>query len=309
MVESLAACAGAAPNRRWGNWKDGLLAAVLVFGAPGAVLPSAMEHPEVRTIVARSVQASDADWAAAPRYDFTEDDRTPKGTITSQVMMILGTPYYRRVLVNGKTLPEDQRLAEQRRLEKTIAERRAESPRETAGRIAKYQKDRTRDHLLMSQLTAAFDFKFVREQPLGPYRVWVLKATPRAGYRPPNLETQVLTGMTGTLWIDTKTFQWVKVEAHVVRPVAIEGFLAQVEPGTYFELEKAPVAEGTWLPRHFAMRSRAKVLFLFNHRNAGGETFARHHPLDPSPGEHRGTTRRGTVPISPRNSQTGAFAR
>lgn len=239
-----------------------------------------MEHPDVRTIVARSVKANDADWAAVPRYDFTEDDRTPKGTVASQVTMILGTPYYRRVMVNGKTLPADQSLAEQRRLEKTIAERRAESPQETAGRIAKYQKDRTRDHLLMSQLTAAFDFKFVREQPLGPYRVWVLKATPRAGYQPPNLETQVLTGMMGTLWIDTKTFQWVKVEAHVVHPVAIEGFLAQVEPGTYFELEKAPVAEGIWLPRHFAMRSRAKVLFLFNHRNAVDETYSAYHPSD-----------------------------
>ena len=78
----------------------------------------------------------------------------------------------------------------------------------------------------MEQLTKALDFKLVGEQKLGPYEVYVLKATPRPGYEPPNIESKVLTGMEGKLWIDEKTFQWVKVEATVVRPVSIEGFLA-----------------------------------------------------------------------------------
>ena len=47
--------------------------------------------------------------------------------------------------------------------------------------------------------------------------------------------------MEGTLWIDRDTFQWVKVEAQVTRPVKIVGFLAEVEPGTHFELEKKPI--------------------------------------------------------------------
>ena len=246
-------------NRQWRKWRRGLLGALLLIGTPRAVLPSGADHPDARTIVARSVQASYADWAAVPSYDFTEEDRTANGSVSYQVMMILGTPYYLRVRKNGKTLPVNQILEEQRQLEKTVAERCAESPEETADRLAKYQKDRKRDYLLMSQLSMAFDFKLVREQFLGAYKVWVLAATPRTGYQAPNLETEVLTGMRGTLWIDTKTFQWVKVEADVVHPVTIEGFLARVEPGTYFELEKTPVAEGIWLPRHFAMRSRAKA--------------------------------------------------
>jgi hypothetical protein len=48
--------------------------------------------------------------------------------------------------------------------------------------------------------------------------------------------------MQGKLWIDKDSFQWVKVEAQVMHPVSIEGFLAKVEPGTHFELEKEPVA-------------------------------------------------------------------
>jgi hypothetical protein len=64
---------------------------------------------------------------------------------------------------------------------------------------------------------------------------------------PSRTESQVLPGMQGRLWIDKKTFQWVKVTARVISPVSIEGILAKVERGTYFELENMPVAEGVWL--------------------------------------------------------------
>jgi hypothetical protein len=84
----------------------------------------------------------------------------------------------------------------------------------------------------------------------------------------------VLKGMRGELWIDVKTFQWVKVEAHVVKPVSIAGFLARVEPGTRFELENMPVDDGVWLPRHFAMQSHAKILMLFNKKSQENETYS-----------------------------------
>ena len=116
--------------------------------------------------------------------------------------------------------------------------------------------------MMMEQLTKSMNFALVGEQKLNGYDVYVLKATPRADYRPPNMESQALRGMQGKLWIDKQTFQWVKVEAQVIRPVSIEGFLAEVEPGTRFELEKMPVGDGVWLPKHFAMQSRARALFL-----------------------------------------------
>ena len=68
----------------------------------------------------------------------------------------------------------------------------------------------------MEQLTKAFNFTLEGEQKLGPYDVYVLKATRRPGYVPPNRETRVLTGMEGRLWVDKKSYQWVKVEAHVI---------------------------------------------------------------------------------------------
>jgi hypothetical protein len=83
--------------------------------------------------------------------------------------------------------------------------------------------------------------------------------------------------MEGKLWIDKQTYQWVRVEAEVVHPVSIAGFLAQVQPGTRFELDKMPVAEGLWLPKHFSMKAQAKILFLFSHNTQDDETYFDYH--------------------------------
>jgi len=65
----------------------------------------------------------------------------------------------------------------------------------------------------------------------------------------------------------------VRVHAEVIHPVSIAGFLAQVEPGTRFELDYAPVADGIWEPAHYAMQSRARVLLMFGRRGRDGESY------------------------------------
>ena len=230
-------------------------------------------QPQVETIIQRSVEANERDWKADPEFTFFERDVENGADRTNQVMMIDGSPYYRLVEVNGKPISKDEQAKEEQKLQQAIAQRKRETPSQRAARVARYQRDRTRDHLLMEQLTKAFNFRLEAEQKFGDYDVYVLEATPLPGYKPPNRDTRVLTGMNGKLWIDKKTYQWVRVEAHVVHPVAIEGFLARVEPGTEFELEKLPVAEGIWLPKHFAMKAHAKILGMFSHYEQEDETY------------------------------------
>ncbi len=220
--------------------------------------------PDVQDIIRKSVEANQLDFAAAPHFVHKERDRTSKGSKTYSVSMIAGSPYSRLIAIDGKPLSEQAQQQEQQKFDEAKSKREAESPEQRRQRIAKYERDRHRDNAMMQQLTKAFDFTLVGERKLNSFPVYVLRAKPRPGYKPPNLETQVLPSMEGMLWIDKTTYQWVKVTARVVHPTSIEGFLAQVEPGTRFELEKAPVGKGVWLPKHFAMSSRAKVLFLFN---------------------------------------------
>jgi hypothetical protein len=249
---------------------------VLTAGSPA--------QNDVRAIIQRSVEANAVDWEAAPGYDYFERDQQPGGgTKTYDELMVSGSPYERLIAINGKPLSPERQAEEQRQLDATVLQRRNESERERAERIAKYEKDRKRNQLLMKQLTKAMDFVLVGQQKLNGFDVYVLKATPHPGYQPPNMECEVLTGMQGKLWIDKKTFQWVKVQAQVIHPVSIEGFLAEVEPGTHFELEKLPVENDIWLPKHFAMKSQAKIFFLFPHRSQADETYYGYRKATPIP--------------------------
>ena len=236
---------------------------------------------DVTTIIQRSVADNQENWKAAPEYSYLEQDRDRKGTKTYRVFMLLGSPYNQLVAVNGHPLSLEDQERERQKLEEVTKQRQNESPQQREDRIRKYQKDRRRDHLMMEQLVDAFDFKLLGEQELDGFDVYVLSAKPHPGYQPPNIETKALTGMQGKLWIDKETFQWVKVEAEVVHPVSIEGFLARVEPGTRFELEQIPVAEGVWLPKHFAMKFRARVLFLFPRKGQEDETFSDYQRQEP----------------------------
>jgi hypothetical protein len=250
---------------------------------------TAFAQQSAESIIQHSVEANNRDWKAAPQYDYAETDRDKNGSKTYSVTMVDGSPYSRLVAINTKPLSSSQEHEEQQKFEKMLGERKSESPEQRSKRIAKYEADRKRDGEMLDQLTKAFNFTLAGRGRLDGHAVYVLNAAPRPGYQPPNRDTQVLPGMRGRLWIDQKTFQWVKVEAEVVHPVSIEGFLATVEPGTRFELEKTPVSNDIWLPKHFAMRASAKVLHVFSHREQEDDSYSNYHKASaPAPEKEAG---------------------
>jgi len=131
----------------------------------------------------------------------------------------------------------------------------------------------------MVQMTKAFQYKLLGNETVRGHKCYVIQATPKPGYAPPNRETRVLTGMRGKMWIDADQFQWVKVEAEVFRPVAFGLFIAHVQPGTEFNLEDEPVADGVWLPSHFSTRVKARVLGLWSRNSHDDETYTEYRPM------------------------------
>jgi hypothetical protein len=231
------------------------------------------QQPSVDEIISKSVAANQRDFQAATNYNWKERDRTPKSSKTYQVTMIEGTPYFRLIALNGRPLSPDQERQEIQKQQQETQKRTSESPDERQKRIANFERDRRRDNTMMEQLTKGFAFTLVGSKTVRGFEVWVLKATPRPGYQPPNRDSEVLTGMEGELWIDKASYNWVRVHAIVLHPVSIEGFLAQVEPGTQFDLQKAPVGDGIWQPIEYSMRAQARVLFMFNHNSQEVDTY------------------------------------
>jgi len=93
---------------------------------------------------------------------------------------------------------------------------------------------------MLEEIPRAFDYTLRSARRVSSRTVYVLTATPRAGYDSPSAEARVLTGMQGEFWIDTATYQLWHGWARVLHPVSIEGFLATVQPGTEFEVDQRP---------------------------------------------------------------------
>lgn len=252
---------------------------LLAIAAAASVRRSTAEQPDAKEIIQRSVQANQRDFEQDPHFNHKERDRNQNGDHTYEVMMLDGWPYNRLIGINGKPLPDN---AEQQQKQKQEAEKRrrdsmSEQDRHQA--VQKYETGRRRNQTMMDQLAVAFNFQLLGARTLKGRSVWALKATPKAGYQAPNRDAQVLTGMQGELWIDQKTYQWVRVTAQVINPVSIEGFLATVEPGTRFELDKMEVNSGYWAAAHFMERADAKVLYFFSHREHEDDTFWDYTPV------------------------------
>jgi hypothetical protein len=235
---------------------------LLLMVAPGGATRSMLDGD---TIMRRSTAANRADWIAAPDYAYMERTHNDDGTKTYDVTMILGSSYKRLVKDGDTLLSAAEQVKEERKLRAEVAKREAESPDQRATRIADYQKKRERAHCILEEMPRAFDYTVAATRRVGSRTVYVLRATPRKGYDPPNIESRVLTAMQGEFWIDTITFQWVRASARVLRPVSIAGMFARVQPGTAFEVDQMPVSGDVWLPRHFQIQSRSSILLFFHH--------------------------------------------
>jgi hypothetical protein len=176
-------------------------------------------------------------------------------------------------------LSPDEKAEEERKLHKEIERRQNESERERHRRVAKYEREQNRDHRMLQEMVEAFEFKIAGEAQVDGHACWMMDAEPKPGFEASDHEGHVLKGMKGQLWIDKATDQWVKVHAEVVKTVSLYGFLAKVGPGTAFDLEQEPVADGVWLPKAFNIRVRASALGFVNENSEEADTYLDYQPM------------------------------
>ncbi len=240
--------------------------------------------PNAQEIVSKSVDAIKADWAQTAKYSYLERDveskrHSPPIAKTYRVLMLDGSPYNLVTAVNDQPLSPAEKAVEQRKLRREIEKRQKESAREREKRIARYARESDRDHEMLQEMVAAFEFHLAGEAQVDGHPCWVLDAQPKPGYEPGNREGRVLKGMKGRLWIDKATNQWVKVHAEVVTPVSFYGFLAKVGPGTEFDLEQARVDDSVWLPKAFRVRVNASALGFLSENSNQDETYRDYQPM------------------------------
>jgi hypothetical protein len=237
--------------------------------------------PDAGTIIKLSVQANAADFKAQSEYSYITTEKSgDSDTKTYEVFMMLGSPYRRLIGINGYPLRSDAERRETEKMQRALEERRRESPGERQGRVSKYLKEKQQENLMMSEMTRAFRFRLLGTQKLRGHAVYVFDATPNPDYQPINAKAKVLAGMRGKLWIEAGSYHWVRVEAEVSEPVYFEGFLARVDPGTKFVLDKEPVGDGYWMPARFEMKVNSKILGFISHNASEQNTFSQYRRSD-----------------------------
>ena len=130
---------------------------------------------------------------------------------------------------------------------------------------------------MLTELSRVFTYTVTGEERIGGRAVWVLHGIPKPGAIPANREMKVLSAMVVNFWIDQATYQWVKVEAEVTRPVSMYG-IAKVGMGTKFLLEQEPISATLWLPKRFDVQVRASVLGFLNEDSSREETYSAYRP-------------------------------
>jgi hypothetical protein len=257
---------------------------LLATATTGMLALAATPNPDPQDIISKSIAATKSDWAQASKYSYLERDveskrHDPRMAKTYRVLMIDGSPYNLVTAINDLPLAPDEKAAEQRKLQREIEKRQKESERERERRIAKYRRESERDHDMLQEMIAAFQFHLDGEAQVDGHACWVLDAEPKPGYEPSDHEGRVLKGMKGRLWIDKASDQWVRVHAEVVRPVSFYGFLAKVGPGTEFDLEQAPVAQDVWMPKAFDVSVHASALGFFSENSTENDTYRDYQPM------------------------------
>ena len=167
-----------------------------------AASDEAKQQDDADKIVERSVEVLKRDWAAQPRFDCSERDKDKNGIRTYEDIMLDGSQYQKLIALNDRPLDAHQQSEQEQKFQEAAAKRRSESESQKRRRIARYEADRKRQGELITELTKAFTFTLASTDKLDGRDVYLLNAEPRKGYRPPSVETRVLTGMRGKVWIE-----------------------------------------------------------------------------------------------------------
>ncbi len=233
---------------------------------------SAGAQPDPYKLVRCSLRADGRNWERLQDYewvewvrkvDFDKHGRPKKTDVKAfQVLQIQGTPYRRLISRFDKPLSPEEEESERIKLERVIAERRAETPRQRAHRIREYRRRSRRVRDPMKEIAAAFLFEVAGEDEVAHRSVWVVRARPRPGYRPRTSRAKLFTGLEGTLYIDKETCNWVRAEAELVKDLWFGLFLVRMYRGGAVVVENAPVDGDFWAPVRLQYRVKLRIGFF-----------------------------------------------
>jgi hypothetical protein len=161
------------------------------------------------------------------------------------------------IAVNNAPLNETDELKEQARLKSLLGD-----PGSQRHRMQSQEADTARAMKVLRALPAAFLYRFAGTVKGDSGEMQKFTFTPNPKFDPPDLETQVLTQMTGEIWIDAEHEHVARLEGHLQQDVDFGwGILGRLNKGGWIVIAQANVGEDQWRIVHFQMAMSGRVLF------------------------------------------------
>ncbi len=193
---------------------------------------------------------------------------------TYDVTILYDQPYSRRIQKNDQPLSEKDQREEQEKFDKVFAERRDESPEESARRLARHEKQREEDRAFIRDVINAYDFRIVGEEQVDGHAAWVVEATPRPDFHPTQPHADILSKMQGKIWVSKQDYGCIKLEVRTLDTISWGFFLLRIHKGTEIQIEQTRVNDEIWLPRRMSLSASARIGLFTNDDYHWEETFS-----------------------------------
>lgn len=221
-----------------------ILPAVLLAARPGfAADPEGGNTPSDTGLVFRALAAelrAAQDTTHPMRYLLRKS--TPRLTSTKEIVETADGNVAMLFAVNDSPPTEADREKDHLRLDALLAD-----PSRQRKRKQTEQEDTARALKVLRALPTAFLYQYKESGKAGTVPVEKFTLRPNPKFDPPDLETQVLTGLTGEIWIDPVQERVVHLEGHLQEDVDFGwGILARLNKGGWVIIEQADVGGGNW---------------------------------------------------------------
>ena len=200
-------------------------------------------------VIRRAVDLQIADNNQMPALRFTFTKTTPHGVFVKDVIQTSGGEVSRLVSINGKPLSPARNAEEQQRLTALLS-----NPSDQARHRSHQIEDQDRVNHLIRQLPEALNFSPTGTQP-GPYGPMLgFTFVPNPHYSPPDIESTILTAITGDVWVDQSTGHFIKFKAHLIHSVHVGwGIVATFQKRGSVTLANQNIGHHDWPITHMKL--------------------------------------------------------
>lgn len=183
---------------------------------------------------------------------------TPNLTTTKKIVETGDGDVARLISVNGQPLNNEQEQKELARLDALL-----DNPAQQEHRKHSEDSDTARVLRILRALPRAFVYQYVGPgtSAVGPVEQFTF--TPDRNFSPSNMEEQVLTVMTGRLWIDPNAERVVLLEGRLKHDVNYGmGIIGRLNKGGWVSIEQAPISGDQWRIVHLQLAMTGRILFF-----------------------------------------------